>query len=245
MKYWYRWRRWLWLSALIPATLITVWPGHRWLNILSIIIIAAIGVIYYWLEKKQHHRQMSLAIRSTNKNWITTMNHHRHDWMNDLQVLFGYIRLGRQESITQCIEKIKTKMYTESAISKLQEPLLVGFLMSFSTLPSNFQLNVCFNQKGEFQDPFLIEDEQVSELIIAIITAYRLYSVQDFTKELELKITFENNHTSLNIQFTYNGEINHIPLWKEKIEQQLKVTSSVQIIGALSQQQIDLQITRT
>lgn len=242
MEFWYRWRGWLWLTALIPATLITIWPSHRWLNLLALIWIAAIGVIYFYMEQKIYKKQMSLTIQSTHKQWITTMNHHRHDWMNDLQVLFGYIRLGKEDKIVKYIEQIKGKIHGESAISKLNEPMLVSFLMSFRTTSSPFELKIDI-LSGEDQHSINIEDEQISELLITIILAYRLYVQHDSNEDLVLALQFENNGSSLNIHVSFNGEIKSEQLWKQKIEQQLKGTNSVQMIGALSFDQFDLQIT--
>ncbi|URN92909.1 MAG: Spo0B domain-containing protein [Candidatus Pristimantibacillus lignocellulolyticus] len=243
MEYWYIWRRWLWLTAFIPAILIFVWPSHRWINLLALIWVAAIGAIYYYVEQRIHKQQLSLTIRSTHKQWISTMNHHRHDWMNDLQVLFGYIRLGKQERITEYVERIKGKMLAESAISKLEEPSLVSYLIGFRTIPSNFILEVNFLSK-EDQRSIIIEDEQVSEIIISIISAYRIYAAVDMTSDPILQLQFENNKDHLNIHFAFNGSVNNQDLWQQKIEQQLNGARSVQIIGALSVDQIDLQITR-
>ena len=243
MEQWYVWRRWLWLTAFIPAILIFVWPSHSWMNLLALIWVAAIGAIYYYAEQKIHKQQLSLTLKSTHKQWISTMNHHRHDWMNDLQVLFGYIRLGKQERITEYVERIKGKMLAESSISKLEEPYLVSYLIGFRTIPSNFSLEVSFASNEE-QRSMTLENEQVSEIIISIISAYRLYTDVDMSSEPILQLRFDNSQDLLNINFSFNGIMRNKELWQQKIEQQLNGARSVQINGELLVEQIDLQITR-
>src|SRR5690606_26969277 len=50
---------------------------------------------------------------------INVINHLRHDWMNDIQVLYGYLRLNKQDKCLDYMEIIKQKAAQESLISRL------------------------------------------------------------------------------------------------------------------------------
>ena len=71
--------------------------------------------------------QAQAIIRNVEQTAIQMLNHHRHDWMNELQILYGYIQLGKLDKTVGSVERIKDRMATESRISKLGIPSLVLF----------------------------------------------------------------------------------------------------------------------
>jgi len=242
MKGWFRWRGWLWLTAIIPALFIILWPGYSLVNLLAILWVALLSFADVKAHQEQHKQQLASTIRSIHKQWITVMNHHRHDWMNDLQVLFGYVKLGKQERVAEYVERIKVKMLAESSVSKLQEPHLVSYLFGFRSFPSSFQLEISFEYEHD-RESIHIDDQQLGELIIEILSIYRIYASKTGEDQL-LKLTFIKEDNGLHIQFMYNGSLMNEALWKQKIEQQLDGNSSAQIIGVLKPDQLDLQITK-
>src|SRR5690606_8892232 len=62
---------------------------------------------------------------------LDVMNHYRHDWMNDLQVLFGYIQLNKADKLKAYVENLSDKLYRESLVSKLGVSELVAYLLLF------------------------------------------------------------------------------------------------------------------
>jgi len=62
--------------------------------------------------------------------WIDTMSHARHDWLNDLQMIVGYVQLRKYDKLAGCVEKLKQKMAEESRTSKLEAPGLVEALLT-------------------------------------------------------------------------------------------------------------------
>lgn len=243
MKGWLTWRLWLWLTALIPILLIILLPGYSWVSLAALLWVAIIGIIDGMIQRRLHKQQLADTIASTQKQWIIIMNHHRHDWMNDLQVLFGYIRLGKYDHVAEYVDRIKGKMLADSSISKLGQPQLTSFLYGFRTLPCSFQLEVSFHRK-ESENPIVIDDEQAGELITQIISAYRLYSSKESQTEQILKLVFEMKENGLHIRFNYDGNLISESLWTEKIEQQLNSHSTAQAVGKISPQLIELQLTK-
>ncbi len=62
---------------------------------------------------------------------IRVVNHHRHDWMNDLQVLLGYIQLNKPDRLRAYIDELQDKLYRESLVAKLGDQTLIAFLFTF------------------------------------------------------------------------------------------------------------------
>ncbi|GAB2672863.1 Spo0B domain-containing protein [Paenibacillus thermoaerophilus] len=56
--------------------------------------------------------------------------HVRHDRLNDIQVLLGYIRLGKPDRLAGYIDAMKRELERESRLAKLGVPELVVFLLT-------------------------------------------------------------------------------------------------------------------
>src|SRR5690606_23387294 len=98
--------------------------------------------------------------------------HHRHDWMNDLQVLYGYIRLQKQDKMLECMGKIREKMIVESNIAKLGNPALISFIQSFRTITNSLLLEV--DIKGNILlDKMSTDSDKIADSLIQTINAYR------------------------------------------------------------------------
>jgi len=244
MNGWLKWRLWLWLTAIIPTLLIIFLPGFSWLNLLALLWVALLGIVDVSIQRRLHKEQLANTISSTHKQWITIMNHHRHDWMNDLQVLFGYIRLGKQEQVIEYVERIKGKMLAESSLSKLNEPHLVSYLYGFRCNNSSLQLDISF-QSDDQQSIIQINDELSAALIIEILSAYRLYINKESFEEQLLQLIFHQQQDGLHITFKYDGSMGNETVWRQKIEQLVNSHSDACINGPINAQFLKIQLTTT
>lgn len=242
MNYWYKCRKWIWLIAAIPACTIIIWPESRWINLIVLAWIGVICFIYYCFEKKRATDQLQQVIKSTQKLNIQTINHYRHDWMNDLQVLFGYISLGKKDKCIEYVDKIKGRMSVESQIAKLEEPSLVTYLQSFRIFPAYFELKVQFSYLTQDERIKLI-DENISELIIAILNLYRRHAGANAKQINTLTLLFEYSDDGLIIHFLYKEELQNIAVWQTEIEQQAKtMIEKHRLILNIQKQNIVIQL---
>lgn len=236
---WYKYRKWVWLIAALPASAIIIWPESRWINVFVIAWIGIIWFIYNRLDKKLAAEQLHKTIKSNQKMSITTMNHYRHDWMNQLQVLFGYISLGKKEKCIEYVEKIKGRMFVESQIAKLEEPGLVSYLQAFRIFPAHFELEVKF--VSECKNEHYIDD-QISELIIAILNLYRRHAVANARQENVLTLTFDTSH-HCKVHFLYKEQLQNIDIWQCEIEKQAKeLVNKQRLVLEIKQHEVVLQI---
>ncbi|EGG34140.1 Spo0B domain-containing protein [Paenibacillus sp. HGF5] len=102
----------VWKPSLAAGAVLTAWA----------VAASACGA---WLARKSDERRQQAIIRNMEQTAIQMLNHHRHDWMNELQILYGYIQLGKLDKTVGSVERIKDRMATESRISKLGIPSLV------------------------------------------------------------------------------------------------------------------------
>ncbi|WDH97852.1 Spo0B domain-containing protein [Paenibacillus urinalis] len=141
MNYWKKVPLAVSCSVIFPLVLVIISK-----TLISCILLALwLGVVLYYVFKavdKQLEEQRRQTQQRMEDTAISVLNHHRHDWMNDLQVLYGYIRLGKNDKSIQTVERIKERMTEESKISKLGVPSLIFYLQSYRISGSLVVLSV-------------------------------------------------------------------------------------------------------
>lgn len=153
-----------------------------------VLLILFFGYIKHLNNKAAIERKNLLE--SIQRTAISTLAHHRHDWMNDLQILYGYIQLGKYDKLTDCVERIKERVAAEGKISRLGIPSLVFFLQSFREVNSSIQLEVCVQENLHLDELLSVSDgEELSVAIMESIRAYQFTSRSTWGEILRLKLT--------------------------------------------------------
>lgn len=208
-------------SVILPAAAVLIWRSELWAVALLIAWFLLAALLWIWCERKEQAQRTARTIHALQTASIATLNHHRHDWMNDLQVLYGYIRMGKEDKMVTCVEQIRERMTTESKIAKLGIPSLVTYLQSFRTMTHAMELDV--EIEGELSLAGLaLDGELAGETIIEIINAYRLAVKPGAGEVAKLSVDFVLGDHSLVITFHCNGEWNDKNEWKQKCKRALK-----------------------
>ncbi|PYI52258.1 Spo0B domain-containing protein [Paenibacillus flagellatus] len=137
--------------------------------------------------------------------FVQTLNHIRHDWLNDIQVLYGYLKLKKYDKLHDYVDTIKEKMIRESAISKLGVPSLIVYLQSFRVRSRSVRLDV--ELEPAFQLTSLpVDAEAVSDTIIAVIeTLLRHVAVPADGDVNRLRLAMSAEEDRVVIGFDYAG----------------------------------------
>ncbi|MBP1177845.1 hypothetical protein J2W98_004226 [Paenibacillus peoriae] len=160
-------------SILIPLVFSLLYP-----EVLTIILLAVWSVVAacfgMWYTQRQVEYERKAALRSFERTAISMLNHHRHDWMNDLQVLYGYIRMNKHDKSVAYVETIKGRVAEDSKISKLGIPSLVFYLQSFRVNAGNLQLSVQVEEQLKLDAVMSPEDgESLASAVIETVRAYQ------------------------------------------------------------------------
>ncbi|GKU75709.1 Spo0B domain-containing protein [Paenibacillus sp. L3-i20] len=208
-------------SCVLPSCTALIWPDNRPLIVILILWIITAAIFWTRAERKDNQERMTRTIQAMQTSSIRTLNHHRHDWMNDLQVLFGYARLGKPDKTIQYVEKIIARMAVETAVAKLGVPSLISFIQSFRTVTNSLSLEL--DIKGDLNLSELSPDaESIAETLIHIINAYR-FSVKSGNGELSvLRLELGADEDGLYAAFYYEGELMNEQQLNQKIKQQLE-----------------------
>ncbi|NEU28683.1 Spo0B domain-containing protein [Paenibacillus ottowii] len=160
-------------SILIPLVFSLLYPKALTIIILAVWAVAAACFGMRYTQKQVEHERKA-ALRSLERTAIATLNHHRHDWMNDLQVLYGYIRMNKHDKSAAYVETIKGRVSEDSKISKLGIPTLVFYLQSFRVNAGNLQLSVQVEEELKLDAVMSPEDgESLASAVIQTVRAYQ------------------------------------------------------------------------
>lgn len=220
-------------SILLPCSGALIWPGKVWFIAICLMWIVAAAAYWIYTERKEHRNRLTNTIKAMQSSSIRMLNHHRHDWMNELQVLFGYARLGKLDKIIGYVDKIRDRMAVESAVSKLGAPSLISFIQSFRELTNVMSLEVAI--KGELNlNQLDLDGDAVAEAIIHTINVYRFAGKPGSTGMSVLRLELSADDEALYAGFYYEGEWINEKQGVHKIIQQLKGTPFKPIGSELS-----------
>lgn len=182
-----------WLQSLLFTIILSLWIAG----------VLVVGAIAMYKGNEQEQRAMAQGIEQTA---IKTLNHHRHDWMNDLQILYGYIQLNKIDKSKEYVGRIKEKMTIESKISKLGVPPLIFYLQSFRTTGSNLILEVEIAENlslSEILDPQ--EGDELTTMIAQTIRAYQYSGLAAWGETRKLILRFYQEEDDVIVRFEVDG----------------------------------------
>jgi stage 0 sporulation protein B (sporulation initiation phosphotransferase) len=151
---------------------------------------------------RRHSRMLEHARQSA----IHTLSHHRHDWMNDLQILYGYLRLKKPDKAVEIVDRIRERMENDSRISQLGSAELSTFLLSFRTMCDNMRLEFKVTD-GLHLDRLPVDMDKLTGVLIAIINAVRYRAVTPVTGENLLRLTLFRTNEALSLELVFEGEL--------------------------------------
>lgn len=135
---------------------------------------------------------------------IELLNQYRHNWLNDLQVLFAYIKLKKYDKLEHNVEKIKEKLEQESIISKLDIPSLVLFFIANRTNQHAFDIKFDL-EPGLKLSVVPLENEIISEIVQSIMTSFQRSAKDDLDGDNRLVIRMGSQPDHIFIRWEYRG----------------------------------------
>ncbi|WP_256252778.1 Spo0B domain-containing protein [Paenibacillus sp. UNC496MF] len=194
---------------------------HRWLIAIFLAWTACAAVLWNRSLAAEQAGRRKDAERAIQRAAIATLNHHRHDWMNDLQIVYGYIRMGKTDKTIQCVEQIRERMQTESKIAKLGVPALVLFLQSFRTTTNAMVIDMDIDGEVNLAELFP-NGERAAHAIIELIRAYREAAASNGGEPAKLLVDLSAEEDKLMLSFYFDGELASGEAWKKNCELALK-----------------------
>jgi len=194
------------VSVIVPLAVVFIWNNYLWTHLLFVIWVMGAALLWIRTDRQEQASRVERAVQSLQMTAIRTLNHHRHDWMNDLQVLYGYIRMQKPDRTIQCVERIRDRMVLESRIAKLGIPALIMFFQSFRTTSQSLQLDVTIEEDLNLAE-LPLDSETLTETIVSMVNAYRFAVKNGLGEAPRLVIGLALGDQKLLISFQFEGEL--------------------------------------
>lgn len=206
------------LSIMIPVLIVIICEKSLGLDLLLVGWIAAAVCLSEWSIRKAYAFELQKRVQVEQLRAIRTVNHYRHDWMNELQVIYGYVQMKKLDNLMQSMGRISERMIQESKISKLGVPSLVMFLQSFRTISNDIQLEVQIKDELNLAEmPLAVDTEVLSGAIQETVLLYCHYSKRSLGEVSQLRIVFEPINDDLSVLFQFDGDIQSIQEMRSKM----------------------------
>jgi stage 0 sporulation protein B (sporulation initiation phosphotransferase) len=206
----------------VSLLVLVLLPGLLWIRIGVGLIAAFSMIVLLYAERERREAEHRMKI-------IHTLNHHRHDWMNEVQVLFGYIRMKKYDKLQPYVDKLMAKVHHTSGMTKLGIPSLVVYLLTFPTRKTALSLEIELDREIRL-DRLPIDNERLSQFIRDTIEAFDRYAESAEGDPNTLSVGFDQQENSLLLDFIFTGTYQHDLLRDETIR--IQSASSLEIVAA-------------
>lgn len=105
--------------------------------LLGVTILTYIGMLRFQYKRTIVNEKLRLKME-----WIDWLNHRRHELLNELQVLYGYIKLNKPQSLLPRLEHMHAKLQQESIASRLNHPDLIWRLYRLISQNQKFEVEI-------------------------------------------------------------------------------------------------------
>lgn len=98
----------------------------------------------------------------------------RHDFMNVLQIIKGYLQLGKPDKAQEYITKVVQPLQECSRFAKLELPYLQGFLLSFYMMNLDKTKLLNFYLEDSLKD-WKVYDKEITRVLIELLDVLKEY----------------------------------------------------------------------
>ncbi|MFC4600395.1 Spo0B domain-containing protein [Cohnella hongkongensis] len=204
-------------SLVLPAAAVLIWPRSWWPLFVFVLWTLAVFAVFAAWQRGRHREQSGKLMARAQLSTIRTLSHHRHDWMNELQILYGYLRLNKLDKAVDVVDRIRARMEQDSKVSQLGCPELSVYLLSFRTFCDTMRLEVDV-EDGVCFDKLPLAPERLCGSIIGLVNVIRFRASVPLGGENVLKLALSQEKNALKLVMQYWGELAATDSMTEELE---------------------------
>lgn len=215
------------------AVLILAGAFYSGMGLRLFLAIAGLALIGWNLVRLVKATQESMEMyrsnlsRHENERTVRMMSRYRHDWMNEFQLLIGYLRLKKYDRVDEFVRQVIHKAKEESVISQLGDIELVSYLLGFNANHHELQLEIVVDDSFRAREGNQLGSVWTNAIIQAIET-YRSNALDNQWTDNILKIEL-SCCPEVTFSFTYSGNLN-VEGWKQQYKGLLYETAKASSI---------------
>ncbi|CAI6082388.1 Spo0B domain-containing protein [Cohnella sp. JJ-181] len=237
-------------SLLLPACAVFVWREAEWPIVLFLVWAIAAALIAGILERRRFRRAASRLLEhatrdavKSRQDLVDTLSHHRHDWMNELQILYGYLRMQKIDKAIAVVDRIKEEMERDSRISRLGSPELSAYLLSFRTFCDTMTLDARVDEGVQAARVAEAEADRVCRTAIGMINAFRIRASAATAEENRLRVVFGEADGELRVEAAYEGAWSAWSSLREDVARALPAGASLCPSGSGDPEEVARKLT--
>jgi stage 0 sporulation protein B (sporulation initiation phosphotransferase) len=208
-----RWQRIRSISTVIlmVSLLLLIWADSAALLSIGLALLGALGCAGIFFSLKEERKQIKAE---NQRQMIDLISHYRHDWMNDIQLLFGYVTLKKYDKLNDCMDKIREKALQESGIAKLGIPSLVAFFVSFRLYYNALALELEMEEEINLAS-LPLDKDKVSHLVQMTVKLFHSLAIPSNDEPNVLSVQFDLESEALMFDLIYQGGYDEVALRHE------------------------------
>ncbi|MEX2461508.1 MAG: Spo0B domain-containing protein [Paenibacillaceae bacterium] len=220
MQHWQRIRI-ITVVVVLVSLLLLIWTAPTTWIAIGLAILGVLACVGIFLSINMERKQQEAA---NQRQMIELISHYRHDWMNDLQLLFGYVSLKKYDKLDDCMDKIRSKALQESGIAKLGIPSLVAFFISFRLYYNALALELEAEEDINLAS-LPLDQEKVSRLVQMTVKLFHAHAIPSIEEPNVLSVQFDLESGALLFDLIYQGGYDELAI-QQGIERILSVFTS-------------------
>ncbi|QKG84108.1 hypothetical protein GXN76_06210 [Kroppenstedtia pulmonis] len=120
-----------WPTCLLTI-LLTVYSG-KWWGRWTLGTLLLVSLVFGWWHLQREWKRKSETLRA--EALLELLGRQRHDWMNHIQVISGYVSVGQERRIPSYLQQVVDQLQEERVTVQVHPPVLAYTLV---TLPHDF-----------------------------------------------------------------------------------------------------------
>ncbi|USG64123.1 sporulation initiation phosphotransferase B [Brevibacillus ruminantium] len=137
---------------------------------------------------------------------LTVLNRQRHDWLNHVQVLLGYLRLGRPEEGEAYLKRVSELAMQESLLARLNCSMLSVFFLTFNALHKDMLMEVDVCTEVDLARAVL-DQEALFHMVSGIVCTLNEHLERNQFEPASIQITLFQGDGGIHFRFDLAGKI--------------------------------------
>lgn len=160
----------------------------------GVFVVLGVGMLIVAVYLQQ--RWANYEAESRTNDLISSISMKRHDWLNHIQVMMGYVSLNKQDRLQSYMKRIVDDAEQESYICHLGYPPLTSYLITHNTLNQQTVLDIHIVPKLTVKN-----DKQGKQLLNTIREIERLvqktYDLSAEDSPLKISMTLAQHESDI------------------------------------------------
>lgn len=138
--------------------------------------------------------------------WLQVLNRQRHDWLNHVQVIWGYLRLGRPEEGEQYLKRVTELSLQESMVARINCPRLSVYFLTFNAIHQDLHLDVEVCNAVDLS-ALAIDAAELFQMVTDLISSLQAHLVQEEFETASLLVSLSSDEQGIQFRFDLAGRL--------------------------------------